>query len=173
MNINMKTLIKILLLWLCFYSLATSIYLNVTQSERLGYYFAYKWFDYHIGDIVLICLDNTKYSNVLHSLGLGATQNDCPNHMPFLLKRIVATSGDIVRITNSGVYINNNLYKDSKPLGRYKGINLLAQADGVITLKPHEYFLLGETPTSYDSRYFGVVYQQQIYKKASFLKEIH
>ena len=150
-----------------------AIYKNVTQSEPLGYYFVWTGWTYNVNDLVLVCLNDMVYENVLHRLGLPYIKNECQHNTPFLLKRIVAISGDEVLITNDGVYINNRYYNNSKQLLQYHNINLLPQFKRRFILKKNEFFLLGDTPTSYDSRYFGVIKQSQIYKKTLLLKGVH
>ena len=148
------------------------IYFNTTASEIRGYYFAYPALHYNVGDLVLVCVSKTSYVKVLRQLGLPFDYSSpCPGYMPFLLKRIVAVAYDEVNITKLGIIINHNLrpYPHSQALESYRGINLLNQLPHKFRLKAGEYFLLGETTHSYDSRYFGVVQRAQIYRKAFLL----
>ncbi len=156
----------VVILWFILYSLNDSIYRNITNSEPVGYYFVWHQSTYNVHDLVLVCINEKLYSGVLHQLGLPKVNSECQNNMPFLLKRIVARRGDIIRYTADGVYINGILHKNSKTVMQYHGIKLFPQMNKVYQLKNNEFFLLGETKTSYDSRYFGVITQNQIYKKA-------
>ncbi|MFK0299550.1 S26 family signal peptidase [Brevundimonas sp. NPDC090276] len=71
-----------------------------------------------------------------------------------LLKRVAAVSGD--RVCRKGDHVET-------PMGRV----IVSRADrngvglsfwrGCRRLEPHEVFLLGDTPNSFDSRYFGPV----------------
>ncbi len=163
----------ILGLWGLLYILVNSIYKNVSQSEPLGYYLAYPSYHYSVNDLVLICIDDTRYLKVLRKLNLPDVSGSCSNGSPYLLKRIVAMANDEVRVTQNGVEINHKLYRNSKVRLKHNNIDLLAQPLGYIHLKMNEFFVLGETPTSYDSRYFGVIKQSQIYKKVLFLEGAH
>lgn len=171
--LNKKTTLIILGLFLMFYAFVTSIYNNVSKSEPVGYYFAYPWYQYKVNDLVLVCINDKKYLQVLRRLNLPYVSDECENKVPYLLKRIVAVGGDSVKIIDAGVEINNKLYPNSKGILKHKDVNLLPQAFNMIKLKKNQFFLLGETPTSYDSRYFGVVTESQIYKKVLFLKGAH
>jgi signal peptidase I len=165
-------LIQSSIVLLLLYLTGRMFYFNSTISEPRGYYFAYSSTHYSIGDMVLICINNKHYINVLKQLGLPTSQSTpCPQNMPFLLKKIVAKAGDTINITNYGIVINNQSkpYPQSQALEQYKNIQLLSQANGTFLLKANEYFMLGETPHSYDSRYFGVVYESQIFAKAVLL----
>ena len=159
----------VVILWFIFYILNNSIYRNITNSEPLGYYFVWNKPKYNTHDLVLVCVNERLYSNVLHQLGVPKISGECKNNMPFLLKKIVAQSGDTIVVTTDGIYINSALYKNSKAIAQYHGINLYPQKDRVFKLKKDEFFLMGETPTSYDSRYIGVVKLSQIYKRAVFI----
>jgi conjugative transfer signal peptidase TraF len=76
------------------------------------------------------------------------------------IKRIVASEGDRVcaqadRIAINGRTIAHRAWQDS--MGR-----LLPQWNGCRLLRSDEMFLLGETPDSFDSRYFGIVRADQV-----------
>ncbi|MFN7094577.1 MAG: S26 family signal peptidase, partial [Burkholderiales bacterium] len=62
--------------------------------------------EYHKGDIVLLCVVNQKQLQILHRLKLPYSQVACPYNAPYLLKRIVATAGDQVMISEAGIAIN-------------------------------------------------------------------
>lgn len=77
-----------------------------------------------------------------------------------LVKRIVATEGDVLTVLDSGLYVNRSLVDDSKEtkaliedksswLGSHKGLS--------VTLQEGEYFLLGDNrENSNDSRDLGI-----------------
>ncbi|MFN8770209.1 MAG: S26 family signal peptidase [Neisseriaceae bacterium] len=159
-------LINVIILWSFCCVVSSSVYKNVTTSEPLGYYLGYKAFTYDVGDLVLLCIEDSKYINVMHKLGAIRTDGECKNGTAYLLKRIIAKSGDIVTITENGIIVNNIHYLHSKGLLSYNGIQLFPQKKRQIKLKGREYFVLGDGNTSFDSRYFGVINVNQIAKKA-------
>lgn len=75
-----------------------------------------------------------------------------------VLKKIAASEGDVVEIKNYDIYINGE--KAGKVI-KLKGLteNL---PDSKKILSKDEYFLMGETPDSFDSRYFGIVKKKDI-----------
>ena len=150
------------------YTISTCIYQNVTKSEPLGYYFAYSKKSYDINDLVLFCVDNRMYIDIIQKLGIHKNGN-CPNNMPYLIKKIVATSGDIIKINTFGIWVNDKLLLNSEAISIHNGIKLSPQPLQIFRLKHGEYFMLGATNSSYDSRYFGVVKAKQIVKKAIFI----
>ena len=83
------------------------------------------------------------------------------------IKRIIGLPGETVDVTNGKVEI----IKDGKTIvlnEKYLPVNLKTSQDTQITLKPDQYFVLGDNrPNSYDSRYWGVVPKKDIIGKAS------
>lgn len=77
-----------------------------------------------------------------------------------LVKRVVATEGDVLTVLDTGLYVNRSLVDDSKEtkdliedksswLGSHKGLS--------VTLQEGEYFLLGDNrENSNDSRELGI-----------------
>ena len=77
-----------------------------------------------------------------------------------LVKRVIATEGDVLTVLDSGLYVNRSLVDDSKEtmgliedksswLGSNKGLS--------VTLQEGEYFLLGDNrENSNDSRDLGI-----------------
>lgn len=167
-RINNKYIIFIYVvtLWFCFYGISSSIYKNVTRSEPLGYYFAYKSLSYSIGDLVLLCIDDIRYIDIMYKLGIERADNECSGGTSYLLKRIIAIPGDTVTISDNGINVDGICYPHSKFKLSYNGIKLLPQKKQQIRLKNEEFFVLGEGNTSFDSRYFGIVKGNQIAKKA-------
>lgn len=152
---------------LILYLIGQMFYYNETASETIGYYFAYPSLHYKKGDLVLICITEHKYLHAMHKLGLlYDNSHKCPENSTFLLKQIVAVYKDRVTITSSGVYVNDILYPNSAALSSYHGVPLMPQMHTSFILNANEYFTLGKTPHSYDSRYYGIVKLSQIHKKA-------
>jgi type IV secretory pathway protease TraF len=69
------------------------------------------------------------------------------------LKQIAALPGDTVRVTPEGSYVNGKLWPHS-------AIPAIAPNHfpfGTYLLHPHQLWVLGDNPLSYDSRYFGMI----------------
>lgn len=127
-----------------------NVILNITPSIRLGIYLLDDYDhkkELHKGTVVLFQAPKLATKNRIY-------------YNP-LLKKIVATFEDKVEIKNSKLFIN----------GKYRGkvaemdsfgnkINMLPE--GIYTIFPGEYFVLGEHPNSYDSRYFGALTKEEI-----------
>ena len=64
------------------------ICINTTKSEPLGVYVKYTTNVYHVGDLVLLCVDDIKYVQIMKRLGLPLVYNECQNNTPFLLKQV-------------------------------------------------------------------------------------
>lgn len=79
-----------------------------------------------------------------------------------MVKQLVGMPGDHVRIGNGQVWINGRLAGE---------LTLLPQApvfrgDVDETIPPGHYFMMGTTPQSYDSRYWGYVREDQFRGRA-------
>lgn len=143
------------------------IYKNISISEPLGYYLALPGMPVRKGDLVLTCLTNKEYKHVFNELGMRDVTGQCVNGMMYLIKRIVAVSGDKVNVTASGVWINGVLYKNSKQFTEGRGVKLYPLPYGYShVLKESEFFMLGNSSHSVDSRYFGVINKADIYRRA-------
>jgi signal peptidase I len=145
---------------------------NPSISLIKGYYFTYPIIELKPHDIVLLCVWDESRAEVLHQLGLPYKSGECLHNTPYLMKQIVAKEGDEVSIAEDGVRVNNYLYKNSRLVQKSRQINLLPIGFGRFKLKHNEYFVLGVTPHSYDSRYFGVINREQIYRGAKLIYPI-
>ena len=124
---------------------------NRTHSLPVGLYY---WSDVPIkkGSIVLFKLDQ---STPLQQLGINRGYE--ARKLP-LLKRVVALAGDVVSVSPSGVSINGQLLPNSAPLFDDEAGRPLTMAQlDHLKLSADQVFLMGVTPTSWDSRYFGPV----------------
>ena len=124
---------------------------NRTHSLPVGLYY---WSDVPIkkGSIVLFKPDQN-----IGPEQLGIERGYEARELP-LLKRVVALAGDVVSVSSSGVSINGQLLPNSAPLFHDEAGRPLAMAQlDHFTLGTEQAFLMGVTPTSWDSRYFGPV----------------
>lgn len=144
------------------YLLGKYIWINNTKSEPIGYYFVYDNHDIKKGDLSVITISD-EYLKIIKKIGYKANSNT-------LLKTVVATNGDSILITESGVLINNKLLSNSISSKIAKGVELKPISVGYrYKLKKDEYWVMGNTYHSFDSRYFGVINRNSIIKKAKFL----
>jgi signal peptidase I len=158
----LKISIIISILWIVLFLIFDHIVFNITISEPQGYYWTGTKTEYYRNDIVLICVEDEKSINIMHQLKLPFETNRCKLNTPYLLKKIKGIPGDEIKITKDGIYINNILQLNSKLLTNYKAVKLNPLKYQKIQLKSDEFFLLGDTPHSYDSRYFGIIKKSQI-----------
>jgi conjugative transfer signal peptidase TraF len=101
---------------------------------------------------VVLC--NTDYSDPRQVEGV---KRGYDSELP-LVKRVAATCGDVVSVNDDGVVINGICEIHSRPVAYDRRGEPLRKADlQNYTLKSGEVLLLGETDTSWDGRYFGVV----------------
>lgn len=107
------------------------------------------------GDLVLVC---PKLNNAIQ---LAAERNyihfsyECDNGFTPLMKRIVAMEGDIVKVNPKGVYVNELLIKNSKPLLVDSKNRPMPRAQSGITPKDRIWIVSEYSDVSFDSRYFG------------------
>ena len=134
-----------------------------------GYYFTYPAFNYALGDIVLFCVNDVPQVAIMHSLGLPYSEDQCAYRMPYLMKKVIAVPGDWVQINESGIAVNGYLYPKSKAIVKHGSIQLKRALYTKFKLKLGQYFVLGISEHSYDSRYLGVINMGQVYRKAFLL----
>lgn len=136
---------------------------NISISEPLGYYLKLPI----LGDIqknrrYMICLDEQEYIDIMHRLGLPKVSNQCPFQSPFIIKQVSGMPGDWIMANESGIFINGIYQINTAPILKHKGISLKPLPFTYHhKLESDEYFVLGITRTSYDSRYFGVIKRNQ------------
>ena len=84
----------------------------------------------------------------------------------YLLKRIVGVEGDVIKIKNDGtLYINEE--KKGKIL-KIKGLTDNIK-DTEYALKKDEYYVMGDTATSFDSRYLGIINKKEFKNEMKLL----
>ena len=143
-----------------------SLRYNQSTSEPIGEYLILPWV-LTKGNTYLVCLEKKFYIKVLQDIGL-MDNNDCKSKNATLLKTIVGSPGDIVNVEEGGVLINGELLQNSIAIKNTKlGIGLhpiLPKTKFILGKK--DYWVHGITKNSYDSRYFGVVSENEIYGRA-------
>lgn len=83
-----------------------------------------------------------------------------------VIKRVVGMPGEVMTYnamhieTNTGFNFSSDIRKGAKHIG------FRFPEQSVLTLNDDEYFLAGDLPFSFDSRYWGAINEQHIYGKA-------
>jgi len=83
-----------------------------------------------------------------------------------LVKFLRGLPGDRVKVSESGVFINGNKVADAGLPNAQKLGQKPEAFYGEKVLGPDEYWILGTTPQSFDSRYWGSVSYEQIKARA-------
>lgn len=88
----------------------------------------------------------------------------CPGGYGYLMKKVVATKGDMVSVTAKGVYVNKTLIPFSKPKLNDENNNTLPQWRVFsYQLEKDEFLTMtNQSEWSFDSRYYGIVHKEQI-----------
>jgi len=141
---------------------ALGIRINTTRSIPLG---IYRVSDAAVGKgaDVLVCPPPGPLFAEARSRGyLGA--GFCAGGYGYLMKRIVATAGDVVAVADEGVRVNGALLPASAPRAVDAGGRGLPRfRTDAYTLGTTEVLLMSPaSPTSFDGRYFGPVDRAQI-----------
>lgn len=138
----------------CLLSMAVLLCLfvvNTTPSFPRGVYLKTYRTPYR-GDLVLFCPPDTPlFHDALryHLVSSGI----CPSGLGYLIKRVAAVEGDMVRISSSGVEVNGRKLENSKRQAAFCPTPL--SPDIYHRLRSHEVLLMSPHPLSFDSRYFG------------------
>lgn len=106
------------------------------------------------GDLVLACPPDTPaFREALHRRFLSP--GFCPAGTGAIIKRLVAVTGDTVRIAEEGVYVNGERLENSQRQDfrladmEHLPIERILTKEEVLLMSPH--------PLSFDGRYFGVL----------------
>ena len=87
----------------------------------------------------------------------------------YLMKRIVGVEGDIIETKKDGTLFINGEKKGK--IFKIKGITENIE-DTKYILKKDEYYLMGDTETSFDSRYLGILRKEDFkYEMKLLIKE--
>ena len=132
---------------------------NVSSSAPRGLYGVMPTAAVRRGDVVIARLGQG-------SALLAARRHYLPLGVP-LVKRVAALDGDrvcaqgpIIRVNGQQVAVRRSADAAGRTLPWWTGCTALGL---------HDYFLLGDGPSSFDGRYFGIVRQQQIIGQAKLL----
>lgn len=140
--------------------IAKHITFNDTPSEPIGVYKLEEPGKIESGLIYTIA-PSTKYLAIAQQLGYSGDG--------YFLKRIVGVPGDHIKITESGIFVNNNFLVASQAQNFAKGVNLYPLPVGYNhILGRNEYWTYGNGLHSFDSRYYGVITYDNIHNKATF-----
>lgn len=168
-NTSLKIIIiSLFMLFVIVEGLNHTLTKNISISEPVGYYLKLPIIgNIQRGNHYLVCVTDIKYTNVLKQLGLPNVSNQCANSSPYLIKQVVGIPGDTIEITLNGVLINKHLQANSFSFSSARNIKLSPIPIGYrAILTSNQYFVLGTTTHSVDSRYFGIVSRKQFYKQA-------
>lgn len=130
-------------------------WVNITNSMPVGVYREESG-DIEKDNYVLLCKDDYE---------LKRAKNDdylCKDgHQP-LLKKVVAVKDDVVTVSNEGVYVNYTKLENSERI-----VNSWLNEKNLLdyTLKDKEFLVMGRSPYSWDSRYFGIVRRDEFISK--------
>ncbi len=82
----------------------------------------------------------------------------CPGHIAPIVKRVAAVPGDIVRISNAGMFVNGRPVKNTRRFAfDERGRPIPAIRPGTYKVRADQYWLVGDALHSWDSRYWGPV----------------
>ena len=119
---------------------------NITDSMPVG---VYKETREKItkNSYVLLCKEDSF-------LQRAKSEGECEDGHKPLLKSVVAEVGDVVTISDEGIFVN---YRKLRTSERLKNIRIQARNIVDYTLQDDEFLVMGRSPYSWDSRYFGIV----------------
>ena len=161
-NFITKLIIMFLIFFVITFCLSRMTY-NVTDSLTKGLYLKKIFPEYRKGHLALFIMDK-KYSKYIE---------DFPNKDKmkniYLMKRIVGVEGDIIETKKDGTLFINGEKKGK--IFKIKGITENIE-DTKYILKKDEYYLMGDTETSFDSRYLGILRKEDFkYEMILLIKE--
>ncbi len=115
------------------------------------------------GKYVLFCPDNRKAFIEANNRGY-ISRGFCPSGLGYMMKKVVAISGDIISVTDEGVIVNNKRLPYSTPLlkdgadralghWRIKGYKL--KDNELLTMTDQDKW-------SFDGRYYGLIKTAQV-----------
>jgi conjugative transfer signal peptidase TraF len=116
-----------------------------------------------IGKLVIFCPPNRpEFQEALNRGNIKA--GNCPDNFGSMMLKVAAKRKNIVTINESGVYVNDVLQPQSKPLAQDReGRPMPKLALDHYELKDNELLLLSDsTDDPFDGRYFGLIDADQV-----------
>jgi type IV secretory pathway protease TraF len=101
------------------------------------------------------------------ALGADLEQRGVPANGKLLIKRVAGRAGDRVCRHGADVSINDEPAAKARDVDS-QGVQL-GSWQGCVTLDDGQVFLLGDTPGSYDGRYFGVTGTREVVGRADLM----
>lgn len=153
-------LISIIAAGLLFHAMGFRI--NLTESIPVGLY-RITSVDTIKNTYVIFCPDDRPSFKLAMDRGYIDHGLNCGGY-GYLMKKVVAVSGDILSVTFEGVFVNQTLIPFSKPkladgmdrtLPQWQVMNYPLQKDEVMTMT-------NQSEWSFDGRYYGLVRKEQI-----------
>lgn len=160
-----KFITKLMIIGIIFFSIVfciKRIIYNVTDSMTKGIYVKKIISDYKKGDLVIFLMDKKYLKYVESSLSKNKRKK------LYLLKRIVAVEGDTIETRSDGVVLINGEKKGK--IFKIKGLTDKIENTRYI-LKKDEYYVMGDTETSFDSRYLGILRKKDFKSEVKLLIE--
>lgn len=141
---------------------AAGLRVNTSPSIPVG---VYRLTDEAItrGRYVLLCPPDTPLFQEAKRRGY-VPAGFCPGNLGYLMKKVVAVSGDRVSVTPDGVMVNDTLLPFSKALNMDGNHRVLSpwQPESLTLKKDALLLMTDQSALSFDARYFGVLRQQQV-----------
>jgi len=142
--------------------IAMGFRINLTDSIPVGLYRIT-----HQGNLknayVIFCPDDRQAFKIGLNRGYIDHGLYCGGY-GYLMKKVVAISGDVFSVTNTGVFVNHERIpfstpklKDglNRPLPQWHAINYQLKEDELLTMT-------SQSEWSFDGRYYGLVHSRQI-----------
>jgi conjugative transfer signal peptidase TraF len=141
---------------------AAGIRINISASVPLGFYRAVGRAA-TVGDYVIFCPPPQRAFELARGRGY-IRAGLCPGGFGQMVKLIVASAGDSVMITSSGVVVDGRLLPHSKPLvSDLEGRPLPNLIGAQYALSNSQFLLMTDrSDMSFDARYFGPVTSTQV-----------
>jgi conjugative transfer signal peptidase TraF len=115
-----------------------------------------------IGKVVVFCPPNLPEFQEARARNY-ISSGSCPDNFESMMLKVAAKFKNKVTINDSGVYINDTLYPNSKPLAQdQNGLAMPALAIKQYELKENQLLLMSDSEDPFDGRYFGIINVEQV-----------